>query len=271
MARPTVAIRAGLPVVDAAADRDASLGFGFGIIIALPAMRLDGFYYALLTLGVVELCRVYVVQSREFGSATGGLYGAPSYLPAGLGRPEIAAGILRIACRHDGCAVRLSLRRWQAAGPGAADGAGKERGFRGSLRGRLFRDRVTVFLLSSTALGFIGGFYATHFGGASPNLILVRHPAAVAGHDGDRRHRALRGRCRRHAIVVFVDRVLIDLGPLRYVIIGTLMLAVVLFLRGGLFGIKAQFRELARQEEERTSRLPSGERWRDATRGSNRN
>ena len=51
------------------------------MVIALPANRLDGFYYALLTLGLVELCRVYVLQSRAFGSATGGLYGADGYIP----------------------------------------------------------------------------------------------------------------------------------------------------------------------------------------------
>jgi branched-chain amino acid transport system permease protein len=62
----------------------AVIGLLFGIVIAVPAIRLEGFYYALLTLGLVELCRVYVLQSRAFGSASGGLYGADSYLPTGL-------------------------------------------------------------------------------------------------------------------------------------------------------------------------------------------
>ena len=37
----------------------AILGLVFGVIIAIPATRLDGFYYALLTIGLNELCRVY--------------------------------------------------------------------------------------------------------------------------------------------------------------------------------------------------------------------
>lgn len=52
-------------------------------MIAIPATRIDGFYYALLTLGLTELCRVYVVQSQALGSATKGLYGADGILPNG--------------------------------------------------------------------------------------------------------------------------------------------------------------------------------------------
>jgi branched-chain amino acid transport system permease protein len=59
----------------------AVVGLIFGGIIALPATRLDGFYYALLTLGLNELSRVYFSTSRVFGAAQGGLYGAATYVP----------------------------------------------------------------------------------------------------------------------------------------------------------------------------------------------
>ena len=42
-------------------------GLVFGVIITIPAIRLEGFYYALLTVGIAELCRVYVVQSQPLG------------------------------------------------------------------------------------------------------------------------------------------------------------------------------------------------------------
>src|SRR5690348_14816711 len=51
-------------------------GLVFGVIITIPATRLEGFYYALLTVGIAELCRVYVVQSQPLGAANGGLFGA---------------------------------------------------------------------------------------------------------------------------------------------------------------------------------------------------
>jgi branched-chain amino acid transport system permease protein len=117
-----------------------------------------------------------------------------------------------------------------------------------------------VFLLSSTALGFIGGFYATHFGGASPNLfsfdtLLLSLAMMVIGGIG-RSEGAVAGT----VIVVFIDRVLIDLGPLRYMLIGAIMLGVVLFLKGGLFGIKQQFRTWRnkKKSERRATRAEKG-------------
>jgi branched-chain amino acid transport system permease protein len=61
-------------------------------------------------------------------------------------------------------------------------------------------------------------------------------------------------------IVVIIDRVLIDLGPLRLVLIGTLMLLVVLFLRDGIFGIKPQFRAWRdkKKSEARSTRAEKG-------------
>src|SRR5262249_59383177 len=58
-------------------------GLLFGIVIAVPAIRLEGFYYALLTVGIAELCRVYVIQDQTLGSANG-LLGTDSFVPAGM-------------------------------------------------------------------------------------------------------------------------------------------------------------------------------------------
>jgi branched-chain amino acid transport system permease protein len=244
-----------LPVIGSA------IGLAFGVMIALPAMRLDGFYYALLTLGVVELCRVYVVQSREFGSATGGLYGAPSYLPASLTQSGrllagyYAALLLMIMALFayrfiDGKRLGRLLRMAPEKKEAFAQACGVD----------FIRARVIVFLLSSAALGFIGGFYATHFGGASPNLfsfdtLLLSLAMLVIGGIG-RSEGAVAGT----AIVVFIDRVLIDLGPLRFMLIGTIMLGVVLFLRDGLFGIKQQFRTFRnkKKSERRATRAEKG-------------
>src|SRR5260370_26331962 len=58
-------------------------GVVFGVIIAIPAIRLEGFYYALLTVGITELCRVYVIQDQTLGSVNG-LLGAHSFVPHGM-------------------------------------------------------------------------------------------------------------------------------------------------------------------------------------------
>lgn len=49
----------------------AVIGLLFGGLIAAPALRLDGFYFALLTLGLNELFRVFFTTSKQFGSASG--------------------------------------------------------------------------------------------------------------------------------------------------------------------------------------------------------
>jgi branched-chain amino acid transport system permease protein len=218
------------------------IGLVFGMVIALPAMRLDGFYYALLTLGVVELSRVYVIQSRELGSATGGLYGAPSYLPAGLSQQgQLLFGYYAALALMLAALLVFRFVNGKRLGRVLRMAPEKKEAFAEACGVDYLGARVTVFLVSSTALGFIGGFYAIHFGGASPNLfsfdtLLLSLAMLVIGGIG-----SSEGAVAGTAIVVFIDRVLIDLGPPRYVLIGSIMLLVVLFLRGGIFGIKAQF------------------------------
>ena len=40
-------------------------GLVFGVVLAAPSTRLDGLYYALLTMGVAEICRVFILQLRR--------------------------------------------------------------------------------------------------------------------------------------------------------------------------------------------------------------
>ena len=61
-------------------------------------------------------------------------------------------------------------------------------------------------------------------------------------------------------LVVILDKVLISLGPIRYIMIGVLMILTILFLRNGIFGIRKQFREWRdkKKGETRSSRLERG-------------
>ena len=255
-----LAIQAGLPWW-ALPLVGSVIGLVFGIVIALPAMRLDGFYYALLTLGVVELCRVYVIQSRQLGSATGGLYGAPGYVPAGLSQEgRLLFGYFAAAALMGAALLLYRFVDGKRLGRVLRMAPEKKEAFAEACGVNYAGARVAVFLISSTGLGFIGGFYAIHFGGASPNLfsfdtLLLSLAMLVIGGIG-RAEGAVAGT----AIVVFIDRVLIDFGPLRFVLIGAIMLGVVLFLRGGLFGIKPQFRAWRdkKKSERRASRAEKG-------------
>ena len=120
--------------------------------------------------------------------------------------------------------------------------------------------RVWVFVISSIALGFIGGFYAANFRGVAFSIfnfdtVLLGLAMLVIGGVG-RAEGAVVGTL----IVVFLDKVLITLGPIRLILIGLIMLLVVLYLRNGLFGIKAQFRNWRdkKKSERRSTRAEKG-------------
>lgn len=216
-------------------------GLVFGVVIAAPAIRLEGFYYALLTVGLAELCRVYVVQSRTLGAASGGLYGADTYLPDGI--PERVGLVISYYAAFVLLLAALALYRVVNGGRlGRLLRAAPEKheAFAEALGINYRLARIQVFLISSAALGLIGGFYATYFKGASPSLfsmdsLLLLLAMIVIGGIG-RSEGAVLGTL----IVVFFDRVLIGLGPVRLILIGAIMLGTVLFLRGGLFDLPAQ-------------------------------
>ncbi|SVC19473.1 uncharacterized protein METZ01_LOCUS272327, partial [marine metagenome] len=237
------------------------IGLVFGILIAIPAVRLEGFYYALLTLGVVELCRVYIIQSKAFGSEIGGLYGAASYIPEAWGEfAQLRLGYYAAAAVLVAALVLFRFINGKRLGRILRMAPEKRESFAEATGVNYRVARIQVFLISSAALGVIGAFYASHFRGASPNLfgfdtVAMGLAMLVIGGLG-RAEGAVLGTL----IVVFIDRVLIDLGPLRIVLIGVLMLVVVLFLRGGVFGIKAQFRVWRdkKKSEHRSARAEKG-------------
>ncbi|MEG6508854.1 branched-chain amino acid ABC transporter permease [Methyloligella sp. 2.7D] len=239
----------------------AVVGLLFGAVIAFPATRLDGFYYALLTLGLNELCRVYFTTSSEFGGSNGGLYGADSYIPDSWSSDHqlllgyyacfglmLAALFLHrfVGGRRIGRLLRMAPEKREAF----AEATGVD--FR--------RARVWIFLIYAAALGFIGGFYVTNFGGVSFSIfsfdaVLLGLAMLVIGGIG-RPEGAVAGTL----IVVFLDKVMLGLGPLRLVLVGLIALLVVLYLRNGLFGIKTQFRAWRdkKKSEHRSTRAEKG-------------
>jgi branched-chain amino acid transport system permease protein len=220
-----------------------AIGFIFGGIIALPAMRLDGFYYALLTLGLNELCRVYVVTSKEFGSASGGLYGASTYINSDW--PPLMQSLVSYYGAFALLIAALFLFRFvdgKRLGRLLKMAPEKREAFAEATGVNYKQARITVFLVSSVALGFIGGFYAAHYRGVAFSIfsfdtLLLGLAMLTIGGIGK-----AEGAIVGTLIVVFLDKVLITLGPIRHIMIGMLMLFVVLFLNKGLFGMKQQFR-----------------------------
>jgi len=238
-----------------------AIGFIFGGIIAIPAMRLDGFYYALLTLGLNELCRVYVITSKEFGSASGGLYGASTYINSDW--PPFTQSLVSYYGAFALLIAALILYRFvdgKRLGRLLKMAPEKREAFAEATGVDYKKARITVFLISSVALGFIGGFYTAQYRGVAFSIfnfdtVLLGLAMITIGGIG-RAEGAVLGTL----IVVFLDKVLITLGPIRHIMIGMLMLLVVLFLSRGLFGMKKQFRDWRdkKKGEWRSSRTEKG-------------
>jgi branched-chain amino acid transport system permease protein len=239
----------------------AVVGLIFGGIIALPATRLDGFYYALLTLGLNELCRVYFTTSRVFGSAQGGLYGADTYIPEeGSQFDQLLIGYYACLALMLLALLFYRLVNGRRLGRILRMAPEKREAFAEATGVNFRQARVWVFIISSIALGFIGGFYSANFRGVAFSIfnfdtVLLGLAMLVIGGIG-RAEGAVVGT----AIVVFLDKVLITLGPIRLILIGLIMLLVVLYLRNGLFGIKSQFRNWRdkKKSERRSTRAEKG-------------
>jgi branched-chain amino acid transport system permease protein len=237
------------------------IGILFGAILALPALRLDGFYYALLTLGLNELCRVYFVTSKEFGSATGGLYGASTYISSQW--PPLMQANVSYYGAYALLIASLFLFRFvdgRQLGRILRMAPEKREAFAEATGVNYKKARVIVFLISSIALGFIGGFYTAQYRGVAYAIfgfdtVLLGLAMLTIGGIG-RAEGAVAGTL----IVVVLDKVLITWGPIRHIMIGLLMLFVVLFLKNGLFGIKQQFRAWRdkKKGEWRSSRTEKG-------------
>ena len=237
------------------------VGLLFGGFIALPATRLDGFYYALLTLGLNELCRVYFSTSKIFGAATGGLYGADTYIPQnGSQFDQLLVGYYACSALMLLALLFYRLVNGRRLGRILRMAPEKREAFAEATGVNFRQARLFVFLISSAALGFIGGFYTSNFRGVAFSIfnfdtVLLGVGMLVIGGIG-RAEGAVVGTL----IVVFLDKVLITLGPIRLIIIGLIMLSVVLYLRNGLFGIKAQFRNWRdkKKSERRSTRAEKG-------------
>lgn len=236
-------------------------GLAFGVIIAIPAIRLAGFYYALLTVGITELCRVYVIQSQKLGAASYGLFGADGFVPKDMPeRQSLTIGFFAAFLLLLGALALYRMVNGQRLGRLLRAAPERHEAFAEALGINYRAARIQVFLISSAALGFVGSFYATLLHGASPSLftmdqLMLLLAMIVIGGIG-----TTEGAVLGTLIVVLFDKVFIGLGPARLILIAAIMLGTVLFLRGGIFGISAQFEQWRekRRSERRAARSGKG-------------
>jgi branched-chain amino acid transport system permease protein len=217
-------------------------GLVLGAIVAAPAIRLRGVYFALLTFGLVELFRSYVSLSDYLGLAYG-LFGAKSFVPerfdgthtgsiiayyAAMGL-LLAALVVYWVIHHGRLGLLLRTAR-------ESESVAKALGI------DVVRARFAVFVASSALLGLTGAFYASYYKGVSPSIfdfgkVLLLFAMMVVGGMW-----SARGVLIGTGLLLFIDQHWLSAGPPRFIAIGALMLLVTLFTERGLAGIPAQIR-----------------------------
>ena len=219
------------------------VGTLLGLAVAVPAVRLRGVYFALLTFGLASLFSSYVTVTDAVGGAQG-LYGADSFIPQGeLGTRVGAlvgsyAGMLLLIVAvvvHrlvDDGRLGLLLRTARESEP-----------FARAIGIDVVRARLAVLAISSAVLGLVGAFYVCFYRGISPaifdfNTLLLLFAMIVVGGLGSRR-----GVLLGTAVLLFINQYYLQSGPARLIGIALLMLLVTLFTRRGLIGVPDQLRD----------------------------
>ena len=214
-----------------------AVGAACGVVIAAPAIRLRGVYFGLFTFGLVQVCGAYFTQSATFGYTTG-LSGARGFVSdsaygsetARLTQYFVAAGICLFSflvywiSDRGSLGVRLRTAR-------------EDERFAAALGIATVRARFSAFVISSALLGLIGGVYIGLYGSISPNIfsfetLLELFAMIVVGGIG-----SAPGVLIGALLIITIQEKLNQLGAVRFIIIGALMVATVLFTRRGLVGI----------------------------------
>lgn len=240
------------------------VGLVFGAVLAAPSTRLDGLYYALLTMGIAEICRVFVVQLRALTASGGAITNVDSFIPEDwfLQRPGLLLGFSGAFLLLLGALAVWRLVNTERLGMllRVARTGREDEAFAEAVGIDFRRARFLVFVISSAALGVVGAFYAMYFRSISPQIfsldqLLLLFAMMVIGGLG-RAEGAVVGA----AVVTLIDKGLVELGPARIIIVAVIMVGVTVFARDGLMGSRDQFRDFRKRKsgERRARRTEKG-------------
>ena len=153
-------------------------GLIFGGFLALPSSRLDGLYYALLTLGLAEICRVFISQIRALTPTNGSINGVSSFIPEEwyLQRPGLLLGAITALVL-----LLLSLLIYRLVN-GETLGrqlqvAREDEEFAEAIGINLYRYKASAFALSSFYAGVSGAIIVVHV----DNLVRISY-TCIDGH-----------------------------------------------------------------------------------------
>jgi ABC-type branched-subunit amino acid transport system permease subunit/pimeloyl-ACP methyl ester carboxylesterase len=217
----------------------------FASIIVLPVLRLDGIYVILVTIAFSQIIYQFVISQSQITGGTGGMVTLPAlsiddyrftknnkigYYYTGLVLLILSAAGIHLITRSKLGRAIIALRdnKYYAMSRGVSE----------------WKTRLATLTFSAFFAGIAGGFYGSYVRVASPDifgvgsLTLILSMLLVGG------LATIWGPICTAFLLIFVSEVLADLGPIRDILIASLIIAVMVFYPGGLWGVIQEFREL---------------------------
>lgn len=228
------------------------------VLIALPVLRLDGIYVILVTIAFSQLIYQVIISQSGITGGTSGMVTLPA-LRIGdyrltsdgrIGYYYVALALLVAACAFLHLLVRS---RW-----GRAIRALRDAKYAAIARGvPEARTRAVTLAASGLFTGLAGGFYASYVRVASPDvfglgsLTMVLSILLVGGIG------TIWGPVAAAFVIILLSEAMADLGAWRDILIAVLIIAVMVFYPGGLWGVVQEGREALT-----TGRAALRARWR---------
>jgi branched-chain amino acid transport system permease protein len=154
-------------------------------VVAIPALRIGGFYLGMTTLFLALVIPTVANQIQALGATDGlSLYASPSFVqkPSGVALYEVGAGIVALIAVYSWLIRNSRLGRRMSA-IRSSDVLAQSVGI------APYRTKMVTFLLAAVPSGIAGAFYvySQEFitpGSASPNLSIVVLAGLVIGGSG---------------------------------------------------------------------------------------
>jgi ABC-type branched-subunit amino acid transport system permease subunit len=213
-------------------------------LVALPVLRLDGIYVILVTIAFSQLVYQIIISQSSITGGTSGMVTLPA-LQIGeykltsdgrIGYYYVALALLVAACAFLHLLVRSRV--------GRAIIALRDAKYAAIARGvPEARTRIVTLAASGLFTGLAGGFYASYVRVASPDIFglgsmtLVLSILLVGGVG------TIWGPVVASFLIILLSEVLTDLGPWRDILIALMIIAVMVFYPGGLWGVVQELRE----------------------------
>lgn len=214
------------------------VGAAAAAIVTVPVLRLKGIYIVLVTFAFSQLCLQLILTRAD---VTGGMEGIVSIPPLRIGDHNFARDG-RIGYYYTGLALLAAsaalLALLARSRFGVALAALRDNADYAASRGvNEARHRLLSMVASGAIAGAAGAFYALYLRVASPDVFgfgissLVLSMVLVGGAG------TIFGPIVAAFAVTLVSSLLLDIGAWRFVIVSALMIVVIRFLPGGLWGL----------------------------------